>query len=188
MSRIDTSSLMQVEYWGGDGGRESGEWLRTFETAMIAVWGEDAQMIRAFQTRMKPGSEAGEWFGDLPRATTSSWALLKGEFERRWPKLVTMGLSAREKMERFRTHVLKEEGLGRHVALESGLQTTSHAMWARLHSSFGRATAETDAWLIEETRSNLPPTLLAIIDSKPTQTDWNAFMSQISSTIPDHLI
>ncbi|KDQ13491.1 hypothetical protein BOTBODRAFT_33506 [Botryobasidium botryosum FD-172 SS1] len=179
---------MKVDWWKGDGGCDAGEWLGMFEMATMSVAGDNASMTRAFQFRLAPGSEAQDWYDNLPRTTVASWTLTKDEFEKRWPRVVVVGMSAREKMDRFRAHKLREEDLGRSVRSESGLETPTHAFWARLHASYGRATGEQDQWLIEETYTQLPPTLRGILESKPTQSEWTAFMSSVSSISIDAIL
>ncbi|KDQ13492.1 hypothetical protein BOTBODRAFT_45183 [Botryobasidium botryosum FD-172 SS1] len=186
MAVIDTAALLQVTPWKGDDEADSGLWLSNFRTATVSVWGDDLQMCRAFQARLMPGSDAEDWYGGLTTATKGSWDLLLAEFDSRWPRETRVSLTSKEKLDRFKEHVLGEETLGKLVILQSGGKSTSHARWARIHRTYGRETGESDAWLIAETKANLlPPTILSILSTKVYGASWDAFITAISSISND---
>lgn len=157
MAVIDTIALLQLPCWKGEDEADAAIWLTNFKTVTLGVSDDDLLMSRAFKVRLAPGSDAEVWYSTLPSATTSSWSLLEREFERRWPREPRVTLTAGEKMDRFKSHVLKENVVGRYVEMEFGGRLGTHARWARLHKTYGRSTGETDAWLIRETRENLLP-------------------------------
>ncbi|EDQ98451.1 uncharacterized protein LACBIDRAFT_335953 [Laccaria bicolor S238N-H82] len=119
---------------------------------------EDEFKINYFETWLKSGSAAEQWFKDLEVAKKATWAGLCVAFKEQWPEWPTAQKTTAEKQAELEGEKITEAELGTKVKV-NGTEMYAHVAWANKVEKLAKAVPDNNNLLVVSCRRQLPPTL-----------------------------
>ena len=147
---------------------------------MATTW-EDADKIDYFETWLKSGSTAEQWFKNLEAAKKATWKELCTSFKERWPERPIVQKSTAEKQAELEGEKITEAELGKKVKV-NGTEVYTHVAWANKVEKLAKAIPDNNNLLVVGCRRQLPPTLKALVSS--SHDTWTTFCAAICTVRP----
>ena len=95
---------------------------------MLTTW-ENAEKINYFETWLKSGSAAEQWFKDLEGAKKATWKDLCTAFKEQWPEWPIVQKTMAEKQAALEGERITEGELGTKVKVKV-VEVYAHIVWA----------------------------------------------------------
>jgi hypothetical protein len=153
---------------------------RTQRFLMATTW-EDEDKINYFETWLKSGSVAEQWFRSLEAAKKTTWKELCIAFKERWPERAVTQKTTAEKQAELEGEKITEAELGTKVRV-NGTETYAHIAWANKVEKLARAVPDNNNLLVVGCRRQLPPTLKALVSS--SHDTWTSFCTAVRAIRP----
>ncbi|KIJ89816.1 hypothetical protein K443DRAFT_32029, partial [Laccaria amethystina LaAM-08-1] len=147
---------------------------------MATTW-EDEDKINYFETWLKSGSVAEQWFRSLEAAKKTTWKELCIAFKERWPERAVTQKTTAEKQAELEGEKITEAELGTKVRV-NGTETYAHIAWANKVEKLARAVPDNNNLLVVGCRRQLPPTLKALVSSSHDM--WTSFCTAVRAIRP----
>jgi len=105
------------------------DFLKRVQHYLMAMAWEDEEKVNYFETWLKSGSMAEQWFRGLEAAKKATWRDLCTEFKERWPERPIVQKSTAEKQAELEGEKITEAELGTKVKV-NGMEVYAHVAWA----------------------------------------------------------
>ena len=113
---------------------------------MATTW-DNEEKITYFETWLKSGSTAEQWFIDLVPAKKAMWKDLCIAFKERWPERPIIQKSTAEKQAELEGERITEAELGKKVKV-NGTEMYTHVAWANKVEKLVKAIADNNNLLV----------------------------------------
>ncbi|KAI5983965.1 hypothetical protein EDD15DRAFT_2375808 [Pisolithus albus] len=164
-------------FWGDCAGKgKPADWFTEFQLSLPATWSKTMK-IDQFSLQLAAGSQADEWFVDLPAREKTDMATLKVAFLKRWPPTWRPKWTRTpQQQECIRALKLEEEEIGKWIETAEG-GDYGHILWAtkvmRLAMSMGDVEGKLIKYVVEEA----PAILWNELEDK--YDDWEEFVEAV---------
>lgn len=116
---------------------------------MTTVWDDEERKVDYFETRLKSGSTAEQWFKGLEAAKKATWKELCTVFKERWPERPLTQKSTAEKQAELEGEKITEAELGMKVKV-NGAEVYAHIAWANQVEKLAKAIPDNNNLLVAE--------------------------------------
>ena len=157
------------------------DFLKRVQHYLMAMAWEDEEKVNYFETWLKSGSMAEQWFRGLEAAKKATWRDLCTEFKERWPERPIVQKSTAEKQAELEGEKITEAELGTKVKV-NGMEVYAHVAWANKVEKLAKAIPDNNNLLVVGCRRQLPPTLKALVSS--SQDTWSTFCTAVRAIRP----
>ena len=157
------------------------DFLKRVQRYLMATTWEDVDKVEYFETWLKSGSTAEQWFRGLEPAKKKTWKELCSAFKERWPERAIVQKSTAEKQAELEGEKITEAELGTKVKV-NGTEVYSHVAWANKIEKLAKAIPDNNNLLVVGCRRQLPPTLKALVSS--SHDTWTAFCGAVRAIRP----
>ena len=140
------------------------DFLKRVQRYLMGTTWEDADKVEYFETWLKSGSTAEQWFKGLEHAKKKSWKELCSTFKERWPERAIVQKSTAEKQAELEGEKITEAELGTKVKA-NGIELYSHVAWVNKIEKLVKAIPDNTNLLVVGCQRQLPPTLKALVSS-----------------------
>lgn len=157
------------------------DFLKRTQRYLMTSGQEDEFKINYFETWLKSGSVAEQWFKDLEVVKKATWAGLCVAFKERWPERPTAQKTMAEKQAELEGEKITEAELGTKVKV-NGTEMYAHVVWANKVEKLAKAVPDNNNLLVVSCRRQLPPTLKALVSS--SHDTWTTFCAAVRAIRP----
>ena len=147
---------------------------------MSSTW-ENAEKIEYFETWLKSGSAAEQWFKNLEAAKKTTWKDLCMVFKERWPERPIVQKTTAEKQAELEGERITEGELGTKVKVNR-VEVYAHVAWVNKVEKLANAIPDNNNLLVVSCRRQLPPTLKALVSS--SHDTWANFCKAVRAIRP----
>ena len=147
---------------------------------MVTMW-ENKEKVSYFETWLKSGSTAEQWFRGLKADKKTMWNMLCIAFKERWPEWPIVQKSTMEKQAELEGEKITEAELGMKVKVNR-VEMYTHVAWANKMEKLAKAILDNNNLLVGGCRQQLPPTLKALISS--LNDTWATFCAVVHAVRP----
>ena len=147
---------------------------------MSSTW-ENAEKIDYFETWLKSGSAAKQWFKNPEPAKKTTWKDLCTAFKERWPERPIVQKTTAEKQAELEGERITEGELGTKVKV-NGVEVYAHVAWANKVEKLANAILDNNNLLVVGCRRQLLPTLKALVSS--SHDTWATFCKAVRAIRP----
>ncbi|KIJ95436.1 hypothetical protein K443DRAFT_683019 [Laccaria amethystina LaAM-08-1] len=160
---------------------EPRDFLKRVQRFLMTTTWEDEGKVTYFETWLKSGSTAEQWFRDLEGAKKNTWTELCKAFKERWPERPIVQKSTAEKQAELEGERITEAELGTKVKV-NGAEVYAHIAWANRVEKLAKAIPDNNNLLVVGCRRQLPPTLKALVSS--AHDTWTTFCTAVRAIRP----
>ena len=139
---------------------------RTQHYLMATTW-DDSEKVDYFETWLKSGSAAEQWFRNLEAVKKTTWKELCKAFKERWLERPVVQKTTAEKQTELEGERITEAELGTKVKA-NGAEVYAHVAWVNRVEKLAKAIPDNNNLLVVGCRCQLPPTLKALVSSSTT--------------------
>jgi hypothetical protein len=157
------------------------DFLKKIQRFLMATAWEDEDKVEYFETWLKSGSTAEQWFTGLEAAKKTTWKELCAAFKERWPERPIVQKSMAEKQAELEGERITEGELGTKVKV-NGTEIYAHVAWANRVEKLAKAIPDNNNLLVVGCRRQLPPTLKALVSS--SNDTWTTFCKAVRAIRP----
>jgi hypothetical protein len=157
------------------------DFLKKTQRFIMAMTWEDEEKVEYFETWLKSGSAAEQWFGNLKAAKKATWKELCNAFKEQWPERPIVQKTTAEKQAELEGERITEAELGTKVKA-NGTETYAHVAWANKIEKLAKAIPDNNNLLVVGCRRQLPPTLKALVNS--SHDTWTTFCAAVRAIKP----
>jgi hypothetical protein len=123
------------------------DFLKRVQRYLMGMTWEDSDKVEYFETWLKSGSAAEQWFKGLEAAKKASWKELCSAFKEQWPERAIVQKSTAEKQAELEGEKIAEAELGTKVKV-NGIETYSHVAWANKIEKLAKAIPDNNNLLV----------------------------------------
>lgn len=152
------------------------DFLKRVQRYLMGTTWEDEDQITYFETWLKSGSTAEQWFKSLENAKKTTWKELCKAFKERWPERPIVQKSTAEKQAELEGERITEAELGTKVKV-NGVEVYAHVAWANKVEKLAKAIPDDNNLLVVGCRRQLPPTLKTLVSS--AHDTWATFCTAV---------
>jgi hypothetical protein len=135
---------------------EPRDFLKRVQRFLMTTTWEDEGKVTYFETWLKSGSTAEQWFRDLEGAKKNTWTELCKVFKERWPERPIVQKSTAEKQAEIEGERITEAELGTKVKV-NGAEVCAHIAWANRVEKLAKAIPDNNNLLVVGCCNNYPP-------------------------------
>ncbi|KIK04872.1 hypothetical protein K443DRAFT_4233 [Laccaria amethystina LaAM-08-1] len=157
------------------------DFLKRVQRHLMTTTWDDEEKVLYFETWLKSGSMAEQWFRSLDAAKKGTWKELCVAFKERWPERPIVQKSTAEKQAELEGEKITEAELGTKVKV-NGVEVYAHVAWANKVEKLAKAIPDNNNLLVVGCRRQLPPTLKALVSS--SHDTWAAFCGAVRTIRP----
>ena len=164
-----------------DDTNEPRDFLKKVQRYIMATTWDNEEKIAYFETWLKSGSTAEQWFMSLEPAKKTTWKDLCIAFKERWPERAIAQKSTAERQAELEGEKITEAELGKKVKV-NGTEMYTHVAWANKVERLAKAIPDNNNLLVVGCRRQLPPTLKALVSS--SNDTWTTFCAAVRAIRP----
>ena len=157
------------------------DFLKRVQRYLMGTTWEDGDKVTYFETWLKSGSTAEQWFKELEAAKKATWKELCKAFKERWPERPIVQKSTAEKQAELEGEKITEAELGTKVKV-NGVEVYAHVAWANKVEKLAKAIPDDNNLLVVGCRRQLPPMLKALVSS--AHDTWTTFCMAVRAIRP----
>ena len=157
------------------------DFLKRVQRYLMGTTWENADKIDYFETWLKSGLAAEQWFRSLEAAKKTTWKNLCKAFKERWPERPIVQKTTAEKQAELEGEKITEAELGKKVKV-NGAEVYTHVAWVNKVEKLAKAIPDNNNLLVVGCRQQLPPMLKALVSS--THDTWSTFCGAVRTIRP----
>ena len=114
------------------------DFLKKVQRYLMATTWDDGEKVDYFETWLKSGSAAEQWFRNLEAPKKNTWKNLCTTFKERWPERAVVQKTTAEKQAELEGEKITEAELGTKVKV-NGTDVYAHVAWANKVEKLAKA-------------------------------------------------